>query len=75
MQQPKDLDNKFAATVSEILEKAFLTKISEKDTKHRDSCPEVFCKVDVLKNFERFTGKHLCQWLLFSKVACWISAA
>ena len=56
-----DLEAKFAATISEILEKAFLTKISEKDTKHRGSCPEMFCKIDVLKKFERFTGKHLCR--------------
>ena len=29
----------------------FLTKIAEKDTKHRNSHSEVFCKVDILKNF------------------------
>ena len=27
----------------------------------RSSCPEVFCKPGVLKNFAKFTGKHLCQ--------------
>ena len=26
----------------------------------RSSRPEVFCKKDVLKNFAKFTGKHLC---------------
>ena len=31
--------------------------------------PEVFCKKVVLRNFEKFTGKHLCQSLFFSKVA------
>ena len=25
--------------------------------------PEVFCKKDVLENFIKFTGKHLCQSL------------
>ena len=35
----------------------------------RSSRPEVFCKKAVLKNFAKFTGKHLCQSLLFSKVA------
>ena len=29
---------------------------------------EVFCK-DVIKNFAKFTGKHLCQSLFFNKVA------
>ena len=31
----------------------------------RSSRPEVFCKKGVLKNFPKFTGKHLCQSLLF----------
>ena len=29
----------------------------------RSSRPEVFCKKGVLKNFGKFTGKHLCQSL------------
>ena len=34
------------------------------------SChPEVFCKKAVLKNFAKFTGKQLCQSLLFKKAA------
>ena len=35
----------------------------------RSSRPEVFCKKSVLKNFTKFTGKHLCQRLFFNKVA------
>ena len=31
--------------------------------------PEVFSKKGVLKNFAKFTGKHLCQSLFFNKVA------
>ena len=31
--------------------------------------PEVSYKKDVLKNFTKFTGKHLCQILFFNKVA------
>ena len=45
------------ATFSEILEnhlESFLTKILKKDTKHKSSRPEVFCKLDILKNFVRF---------------------
>ena len=28
--------------------------------------PEVFCKKGVLRNFTKFTGKHLCQSLFFN---------
>ena len=31
--------------------------------------PEVFCKKGFLRNFAKFTGKHLCQSLFFNKVA------
>ena len=34
----------------------------------KNSRPEVFCKKDVLRNFPKFTGKHLCQGLFFNKV-------
>ena len=30
--------------------------------------PEVFCRKGVLRNFTKFTGKHLYQSLLFNKV-------
>ena len=33
------------------------------------SRPEVLCKKGVLRNFAKFTGKHLCQSLFFNKVA------
>ena len=35
---------------------------------HRSSRPEVFCKKSVLKNFAKFTGKHLCQRLFLIKL-------
>ena len=35
----------------------------------RSSRPEVFCKKGVLRNFAKFTGKHLCQSLFLNKVA------
>ena len=31
----------------------------------RNSRTEVFCKKGVLKNFAKFTGKHLCQSFFF----------
>ena len=33
------------------------------------SRPKVFCKKDVLKNFAKFAGKHLCQTLFLNKVS------
>ena len=36
---------------------------------NRSSRPEVFCKKGVLRNFAKFTGKHLCNSLFFNKVA------
>ena len=35
----------------------------------RSSHPELFCRGNVLRNFAKFTGKHLCQSLFFNKVA------
>ena len=34
----------------------------------RSSRPEMFCKEAVLRDFPKFTGKHLCQSLLITKV-------
>ena len=36
---------------------------------YRSSRPELFCKKVVLRNFAKFTGKHLCQSLFFNKVS------
>ena len=36
---------------------------------YRSSRPKVFCKKGVLRNFAKFTGKHLCESLFFNKVA------
>ena len=38
-------------------------------TQYRSSRPEVFSKKRVLKNFRKFPGKHLCQSLVFNKIA------
>ena len=35
----------------------------------RSSRSEVFCQKGILRNFAKFAGKHLCQSLLFHKVA------
>ena len=35
----------------------------------RSSHSDVFCKKGVLRNFAKFTGKHLCQCLFFNKAA------
>ena len=36
---------------------------------NRSSRLQVFCEKAVLRNFAKFTGKHLCQSLFFNKVA------
>ena len=39
-------------------------------TPNSRSCrPEVFCKKGVLRNFVKFTGKHLCQSFFLNKIA------
>ena len=47
----------------------FISKCIFGDTlirvKYRSSHPEVFCKKGVLRNFAKFTGKHLCQSFFF----------
>ena len=37
--------------------------------KVRSSRPDLFCKKDVIKHFVKFTGKHLCQSLVFNNVS------
>ena len=47
----------------------FATKFSHRCLTKQKQPPEVFCKKGVLRNFAKFTGKHLCQSLFFDKVA------
>ena len=44
-------------------------KCSKSLKPYRRSHPDVFCKKGILRNFTKFTGKHLCQSLFFNKVA------
>ena len=37
--------------------------------------PEMLCEKGVLRNFAKFTGKHLCQSFFFNKVAALSSRA
>ena len=39
------------------------------DSEIQKQPPEMFYKKGALKNFTKFTGKHLCQSLFFNKVA------
>ena len=52
---------------SQMFDRVLNTPLSSK--KVRSSCPEVLCKKGVLRNFVKFTGKYLCQGLIFNKVA------
>ena len=44
-------------------------RMSPIEKKSQKQPPEVFCKKGVLGTFAKFTGKHLCQSLIFNKVA------
>ena len=58
-----DSDIKFDCNVN-------LRSIQEEEISNIESSrPEVFCKNGALRNFSKFTGKHLCQSLFFNKVA------
>ena len=41
---------------------------SEKGINQRSSRPDVFCEKGVLRNFAKFTGKHLCLSLFLNKI-------
>ena len=43
------------------------THICKDPNDYRSSRPELFCKKGALKNFAKFTGKHLCKSLFFNK--------
>ena len=47
----------------------FRRNLKNESALKRSRHPEVFCKKGVLRNFAKFTGKHLCQSLFFNKVA------
>ena len=59
----KIIRNHSFSTYAKLAEK--LTSL----TSSRSCRPEVFCKKDALRNFAKFTGKHLCKSLFFNKVA------
>ena len=48
---------------------SYLMKCKCPNYRDRSSLLEVFCKKGVLRNFAKFTRKHLCQSLFFNKVA------
>ena len=50
-----------------IAEKSYILN-SDKVHRLTSSRPKVFCKKGVLRNFAKFTGKHLCQSQFFNKV-------
>ena len=49
-----------------IISKDIKNKTSQEIFNFRSSLPEVLCGKSVLRNFVKFTAKHLCQSLLFS---------
>ena len=51
----------------------YSTDVCKDASDYRNSRPEVFCKKGVLRNFEKLTGKHLCQGLFFNNTPDWLS--
>ena len=49
--------------------KSIMLKVWKTKSRNRSSRPEVFCKKGVLRNYAKFTGKPLCQSLVYNKVA------
>ena len=45
-----------------------MTLSKQNASRDRSSNPEVFCKKGVLRNFAKFTGKHLYQRLFLIKL-------
>ena len=54
---------------SEFQQTSNMEKITTIANSIRSRRPEVLCKKGVLRNFEKFIGKHLYQSLFFNKVA------
>ena len=50
------------------------SSLSKCSSRYRGSRLEVLCEKGVLRNFKKFTRKHLCQGLFFNKVACNLGA-
>ena len=48
--------------------KSIMLKVWKIKSCNRSSRPNVFCKKGALRNFAKFTGKNLCQSLLYNKV-------
>ena len=50
----------------------YKTDVCKDPSDYRSSRPETFCKKVVLRDFAKFTAKHLCQSLFLNKVAGFI---
>ena len=63
-------DNVHIGTTRDIRELPQLfQKILLPSKMFRSSRPKVFCKKGAIRNFTKFSGKHLCQGLIFNEVA------
>ena len=55
--------------VSKSINSRHCRRSDKNDSEYGSSHPEVFCKKVVLKNFTKFTGKHLRRSFFLNKVA------
>ena len=61
--------NEYDKNVFRTLREDFKARGIEYSLPLENSCPEVFCRKGVLRNFAKFTGKRPCQGLFFNKNA------
>ena len=55
--------------ICKVLTKVFQKNSTFHSSNYRKGRPEVFCKKSVIKNFAKFTIKHLCHSPFLNKVA------
>ena len=59
----------FAIVILNSADHFYQDRWTTNNRRFRSSCPEVFFKKSVLRNFAKFTRKHLCQSFFFNKTA------
>ena len=69
LSQPREPPNLVPRAIKDALGSRLGSHLKVKSEIFRSNRPEVLFKKDILRNFAKFTGKRLCQYLFFNKVA------